>query len=139
MHLIVIIAAGVFGGLWLFTRWAEWRYARLERMVDHFLNPTAADSAPAAPAKPKVAPIPTPPRQWWEPGTTQQQKVWCLVRISGLILVPLFFFGWAAMQPATSPVWRHVKTPIEAASASAWAASHLIVDKTPDATASVRP
>jgi hypothetical protein len=31
MHLIVIIALGIFGGLWLFTRWAEWREARLLR------------------------------------------------------------------------------------------------------------
>jgi hypothetical protein len=36
MHLIVIIALGIFGGLWLFTRWAEWREARLLRK---YLNP----------------------------------------------------------------------------------------------------
>jgi hypothetical protein len=28
MHLIVAIALGVFGGLWLFVRWAEWRESR---------------------------------------------------------------------------------------------------------------
>ena len=28
MHLIIIIAVGVFGGLWMFTRWAEWRADR---------------------------------------------------------------------------------------------------------------
>lgn len=31
MHLIVIIAIGVFGGLWLFVKWGEWREARWER------------------------------------------------------------------------------------------------------------
>jgi hypothetical protein len=28
MHLIVAIALGVFGGLWLFVRWTEWREVR---------------------------------------------------------------------------------------------------------------
>ena len=28
MHLIIIIALGIFGGLWMFTKWAEWREVR---------------------------------------------------------------------------------------------------------------
>jgi hypothetical protein len=31
MHLIITIALGVFGGLWLFVKWAEWRENRAER------------------------------------------------------------------------------------------------------------
>jgi hypothetical protein len=53
MHLIVMIALGVFGGLWLFTRWIEWREVRMDRkLVKHMrrearrmemeLNPAAA-------------------------------------------------------------------------------------------------
>ena len=43
MHLIIIIALGVFGGLWLFTQWAEWRERRRYRdavkRADRLLNP----------------------------------------------------------------------------------------------------
>jgi type VI protein secretion system component VasF len=31
MHLMITIALGVFGGLWLFVTWAEWRERRAER------------------------------------------------------------------------------------------------------------
>jgi hypothetical protein len=79
MHLIIIIAVGIFGGQWLFTHWTEWRYARLQRRVNRFLNPTAADlrkyqkttpvqatkpvPPPPAPPKPKAAPA--APRTPW--------------------------------------------------------------------------
>jgi hypothetical protein len=33
MHLIIIIALGIFGGLWLFTRWAEWHAGARERAL----------------------------------------------------------------------------------------------------------
>lgn len=47
MHLIVFIALGVFGGLWLFVRWCEWREVRRERRARLRLYPKPPRSRPA--------------------------------------------------------------------------------------------
>lgn len=39
MHLIFSIALGIFGGLWLFTRWADWQEVRRLRLLSSHLNP----------------------------------------------------------------------------------------------------
>jgi hypothetical protein len=38
MHLVVMIALGVFGGLWIFTRWANWSADRPYRREMKRLN-----------------------------------------------------------------------------------------------------
>lgn len=44
MHLIISIALGIFGGLWLFTRWADWQEVRRLRLLSSHLNPKPARS-----------------------------------------------------------------------------------------------
>lgn len=42
MHLIVIIALGVFGGLWLFVRWLDWREYRYLCRLSNLAHPKPA-------------------------------------------------------------------------------------------------
>jgi Ca2+/H+ antiporter len=54
MHLIIIIAIGVFCGLWLFTKWAEWRAYRERKRLYEAPAKAAAAAAKAAKPAPSV-------------------------------------------------------------------------------------
>lgn len=48
MHLIIVIALGIFAGNWLSVRWAEWRLAKLQRQ--YAAPPKPAPVAGGAPS-----------------------------------------------------------------------------------------
>jgi hypothetical protein len=53
VHLIIIIALGIFGGLWLFTRWTEWQHAKRLRVLNSHLHPDLRLYRHTTPAEPK--------------------------------------------------------------------------------------
>lgn len=104
MHLIVIIAIGVFGGLWLFVKWGEWREARWERRelkrqaraereeIERIQAMMAQPPPPPAePVPPKRAPAMPPHPDWYG----KKQPDWEMRLYSsglGILLFALWYF-----------------------------------------------
>jgi hypothetical protein len=105
MHLIIIIALGVFGGLWLFTRWAEWREARIERRKYRDFKrqyeaeakatrpapqptPRSSDGFALSSPRPQAARQPrVPPKPWmpWVWTATKTETFYAVATVAGFL------------------------------------------------------
>jgi hypothetical protein len=99
MHLIIIIAVGVFGGLWLFTRWAEWREARIERRYRREYKRLIAVATPPAaqPVSATAAPAAASPHSWVAPPISwvDSNPVGVFFGITSLVFGFFIVVGWA--------------------------------------------
>jgi hypothetical protein len=100
MHLIIVIALGVFGGLWLFVKWSEWRVNRAERREIKMMareakqrereRATAEWEAEMAREAAERARFTPPPRfRFHRPDVDREALAWTAYAVGAIAAIPI--------------------------------------------------